>query len=134
VIGLIYRAADALRRRTLAADHGRMGEDLAHRYLRRRGLTIVARNYRPRSGMGELDLVAWHGKTLVFVEVKTRAGEEFGPPDRAVDIAKRDHLRRTAADYARRAGVAWEQTRFDIVSVVLEKPVNIEWFRDAFPR
>jgi putative endonuclease len=131
VLSLIYRAADALRRRSPGADHGRLGEDLAHRYLRRRGCTIVARNYRPRSGAGEIDLVAWQGETLVFVEVKTRATAEFGQPDRAVDAEKRQHLTRAARDYARRAGVGWDRTRFDIVAVVLS-PRNIAWTRDAF--
>jgi putative endonuclease len=91
----------------------------------------VARNYRPRAGAGEIDLVAWHREKLVFVEVKTRAGAEFGQPDRAVDAEKRLHLRRAARDYARRAGAEWEQTRFDIVAVVLS-PRRIEWVRDAF--
>jgi putative endonuclease len=131
VLALIYRFADALRRRSRAAGHGRLGEDMAHRYLRSRGCTIVARNYRPRSGTGEIDLVAWHGEKLVFVEVKTRSNTEFGQPDRAVDAEKRRHLARAARDYARRAGVGWDRTRFDIVSVVLS-PRRIEWFRDAF--
>ena len=104
---------------------------MAHRYLRSRGCTIVARNYRPRSGTGEIDLVAWHGEKLVFVEVKTRATVEFGQPDRAVDAEKRQHLGRAARDYARRAGVGWDRTRFDIVAVVLS-PRRIEWIRDAF--
>lgn len=134
MIGLLYRAADALRRRSLGNDHGRMGEDLAHRYLRRQGCTVVARNYRTRSGSGEIDLVAWHGNTLVFVEVKTRASAEFGEPDRAVDAEKRKHLHRAAIDYARRANVEWTRTRFDIVSVVLDNPVRIEWIREAFRR
>jgi putative endonuclease len=132
VIGLLYRAADALRRRSLENDHGRMGEDLAHRYLRRHGCTVVARNYRTRSGSGEIDLVAWHGDTLVFVEVKTRATSEFGEPERAVDAEKRLHLHHAALDYARRANVEWTRTRFDIVSIVLGKPVRIEWIRAAF--
>ena len=85
--GRVYRAADALRRRARADNHGMIGEDLAHRYLRSQGCTIVARNYRTRSGSGEIDLVAWHGGVLVFVEVKTRESSEFGPPDRAVDEA-----------------------------------------------
>jgi putative endonuclease len=131
VLALIYRFADALRRRSRAADHGRLGEDMAHRYLRGRGCTIVARNYRPRSGMGEIDLVAWHGDKLVFVEVKTRSSAEFGQPDRAVDTEKRQHLARAARDYARRAGVGWDRTRFDILAVVLW-PRRIEWIRDAF--
>jgi putative endonuclease len=132
MISLLYRAADALRRRRYPDDHGRVGEDLAHRYLRSHGCTVVARNYRTRSGSGELDLVAWHGPTLVFVEVKTRATAEFGPPDRAVDAEKRAHLRRAARDYARRAGVEFRKTRFDIVSIVLSNPPKIEWLRDAF--
>ena len=131
MIGLVYRAADALRRR-LGQPHGRMGEDMAHRYLRRHGCTVVARNYRTPAGSGEVDVVAWQGGTLLFVEVKTRASAEFGEPDRAVDEEKQQHLRLAARDYARRAGVAWEKTRFDIVTVVLTRPPHIEWLRDAF--
>ncbi|HEV2445932.1 MAG TPA: YraN family protein [Candidatus Sulfopaludibacter sp.] len=132
MIGLLYRAADALRRRAFPDNHGRMGEDAAHRYLRRRGCTVVARNYRPRSGPGEIDLVAWEGDRLVFVEVKTRATAEFGTPDRAVDEAKRAAVERAAREYASRANVGWEKARFDIVSVVLGRPMRIEWQRDAF--
>ena len=131
MIGFVYRIADALRRRSLAGNHGHLGEDLAHRYLRCRGCTIVARNYRPPSGRGEIDLVVWHGAKLVFVEVKTRQNAEFGEPERAVDADKRQHLTRAARDYARRAGVEWNQVRFDIVAVLLS-PRRIEWFRDAF--
>jgi putative endonuclease len=132
VFGPIYRAADALRHRSHPADHGQIGEDLAHRYLQRQGLTIVARRYRPRSGGGEIDLVAWHGETLVFVEVKTRATAEFGAPERAVDAEKERYLRRAGRDYARRAAIEWSRVRFDIVSIVLTDPPFIEWFPDAF--
>jgi len=132
VLGWFYRIADAVRRRTLAGNTGRIGEDLAHRYLRRRGCKVVARNYRPRSSAGEIDLVVRHGEVLVFVEVKTRSQTEFGPPDRAVDREKQEHLRRAARDYARRAETSWDQTRFDIVNVVLMEPPLIEWVRDAF--
>ncbi len=132
MIRLLYRAADALRRRKLSDNHGRIGEDMAHRYLREHGCTVVARNYRARSGQGEIDLVAWHGEQLVFVEVKTRSTVDFGTPDRAVDEDKRIALERTAREYARRANVGWEKIRFDIVSVVLGKPVKVDWMQDAF--
>jgi len=132
MMGLLYRAADALRRRSQQEDHGRMGEDAAHRYLRRHGCTIVARNYRMRSGGGEIDLVVWHGRKLVFVEVKTRESDDFGAPESAVDAEKRANLRRASQDYARRAGVDWDKTRFDIVSVVLARPMRIDWIQDAF--
>jgi len=132
MMGLLYRAADALRRRAPGADSGRTGEDLAHRYLRRRGCTIVARNYRTRSGSGEVDLIAWDGGILVFVEVKTRLRDDFGEPATAVDHDKRELLKRAARDYARRADVDFELSRFDIVSVLLSKPPRIDWQRDAF--
>ena len=133
-MGLLYRAADAVRSRYLQHDHGRLGEDMAHRYLRRHGCTVVARNYRTRSGSGEIDIVAWHGQTLVFVEVKTRQTAEFGAPERAVDAEKRQRLQVAGRDYARRSGVLPERTRFDVVSVVLGDMPQIEWKRDAFAR
>jgi putative endonuclease len=132
VIGLLYRAADALRRWKLADDHGRIGEDLAHRYLRKHGCTIVARRYRPPAGGGEIDIVAWHRSKLVFVEVKTRASGEFGSPERAVDQVKQAVLARTGRDYARRAEVEWHNVRFDIVSIILGRPPEVEWLQDAF--
>jgi putative endonuclease len=92
---------------------------------------VVARNYRPPAGGGEIDIIAWEAKWLAFVEVKTRANQDFGSPDAAVDEEKREFLRRAARDYARRAGVAWECVRFDLVNVVLE-PRHVELFRDAF--
>jgi putative endonuclease len=132
VIRLFYRAADRIRQRRYPGNHGRIGEDMAHRYLQQHGCTVVARNYRPPASSGEIDLVAWEGDRLVFVEVKTRATDEFGQPDSAVDEEKRERLAWAAAEYARRAGVAWERTRFDIVSVLLNRESKIEWQRDAF--
>ncbi|HLI85739.1 MAG TPA: YraN family protein [Bryobacteraceae bacterium] len=132
MIGWLYSAADRLRRWKLADDHGRIGEDLAHRYLRKRGCTIVARRYRPLAGGGEIDIVAWHGGKLVFVEVKTRASGDFGAPERAVDEWKQSVLARAGREYARRAGVEWRNVRFDIVSILLSRPPQIEWLPDAF--
>ena len=131
-MGLLYRAADVLRRRTLRDNTGRTGEDLAHRYLRARGCTVVARNYRTRSGSGEIDIIARHDDMVVFVEVKTRSTSDFGEPERAVDVQKREKIRRAAQDYLRRVELEWKQARFDIVSIVLAKPVRIDWIRDAF--
>ena len=131
-MGLLYRAADRLRQRRYADNHGRIGEDLAHRFLRARGCTVVARNYRTLSGSGEIDLVVWDGPKLAFIEVKTRASEEYGPPESAVDAEKRGRVELAARDYARRAEIPWQDTRFDIVSIVLERTPRIEWLRDAF--
>ena len=134
----LYRLADLVRdrgrQRVWAKDQasGRRGEDLAHRFLRRRGMVIVARNYMPPFGGADLDLVGWMDGTLTFIEVKSRAAGETEAPERAVDAEKERLLERSARDYARRAGVEWGRARFDIVSVVLGKPPRIEWFEDAF--
>jgi putative endonuclease len=134
----LYRLADRARHRVRkrrwdpAQAAGRRGEDLAHRYLERRGFTVVARNYRPPSGGGEIDLVAWQGDTLVFVEVKSRAKDEFGAPERNVDQEKRAALLRTGRDYARRAGVPWERVRFDLLSILFTEPPSINHRADAF--
>lgn len=113
--------------------HGRLGEDLAHRFLRRQGLTIVARNFHQRAGRGELDIVARDRGVLVFVEVKTRATAAFGSPARAVDRDKEKDLRRAAHEYLRRAGADPQLARFDLVNIVLSEPPAIEWIPDAFP-
>lgn len=135
----LYRLADAARNlyrshhSTPEQAHGRRGEDLAHRFLRRQGLTIVARNFHQRAGRGELDIVAWDRQTLVFVEVKTRASAAFGSPGRAVGIDKEKDLRRAAGEYLRRRGAAAESARFDLVNIVLAQPPEIQWIKDAFP-
>ncbi len=138
MISLLYsladRARDHARRRRGDPDlaSGRRGEDLAHRFLRRLGFTVVARNYRPHTGGGEIDIVAWDKEQLVFIEVKTRATREFGTPDRAVDPEKQAYIHRAGREYARRAGVEWDLVRFDIIGIVLTRPPEIELLRDAF--
>lgn len=121
------------RRRHMTDDHalGRRGEDLAQRFLQRAGMIIVDRNYRMASGAGEVDLVAWEGDTLVFVEVKSRKTDEYGSPDRAIGLAKEASLVRTGREYARHAEVSWERVRFDVVTVVFRKPPEITHVRDT---
>jgi len=129
----LYRLADRLRYRR-HADAGKRGEDLAHRYLRDRGLLVVARNWRPPQGGGEIDLIACEtsvsGDTLVFVEVKFRTSDEWGTPERNVDDEKRIALRRAARDYVRRARADPERVRFDVIAIT---GGGIEHLRDAFP-
>ena len=79
---------------------GERGEAAAERCLRRQGLKIVSR--RNRAVLGELDLVAVDGRTIVFVEVKTRESHEAGHPAEAVDAAKQKRLTRLALAYLRR--------------------------------
>ena len=132
-LGPLYRLADRLRYRR-HADAGKHGEDLAHRYVRGVGLLVVARNWRPPQGGGEIDLIACEssasGDTLVFIEVKFRASDEWGTPERNVDDEKRIALRRAARDYVRRARADPERVRFDVIAITSGA---IEYLRNAFP-
>ena len=113
---------------------GRRGEDLAHRYLQARGFKVVARNFRTRSGSAEIDLVAWQGAQIVFIEVKSRATADYGAPDRAVDADKQRKILRAAGEYLHRTGANWESARFDVVNVVFGPELAISHVEDAFSR
>ncbi len=102
------------------------------RFLQARGFIVVARNFRARSGHGEIDLVAWDAETLVFVEVKSAIDDERGSPDRAIDRYKREHLEWAARAYLGKARIPWEQSRFDIVTVVGQANPRIEHYPAAF--
>jgi putative endonuclease len=134
----LYEIADVLRHNARARNlhptqaMGRRGEDIAHRFLQRAGITIVARNYRTASGSGEIDLIGWEGESLVVIEVKSRQTDEYGSPDRAVGTEKKFALVRTAREFARHAEVPWERVRFDIVTVVFGTPPAVTHFRDVF--
>ena len=97
---------------------GRTGEDLACDELRRRGYAILDRRYRTRSG--ELDIIARDGRTLVFVEVKTRGSSRFGTPLEAVTAAKRRQVVAMAADYLARRRPGAVTCRFDVAAVTFD--------------
>jgi putative endonuclease len=106
---------------------GRLGEELAADFLRRQGFRLVAANFkigvgRDRRGtlvQAEIDLVAYEGDTLCFVEVKTRASDRFAAPEANVDLRKQRQITRAARAYRRLLGLAEEAYRFDVVSVLL---------------
>ena len=135
---LIWKLSDAARqlreRKTLPPDValGKRGEDLAHRYLVRAGMPVLARNYRPGGGEVEIDIVARDGEKTIFVEVKSRRTAEFGSPERAIGQEKIINIIRAARGYATRAGIDWSQVRFDIVTVVFEPALSIVHLQDAF--
>ena len=101
---------------------GLEGEQEALFFLRRRGYTVVARRWTSAKVRGDLDLVAWHGKTLSFVEIKTRTTRDAVPAESAVDQSKRSQLRKLARVYL--SGFPEQKrreilTRFDVVSIYL---------------
>jgi putative endonuclease len=96
------------------------GEDAAYFYLRRKGYTVVARRWSSGDVPGDIDLIAWHGSMLCFVEVKTRTARDLNPAESAVDSHKRTTLRRLARRYVRQLPQeAAPPVRFDVISVYL---------------
>ncbi len=96
---------------------GARGEKLAARHLRRQGYRILLRQFRGKAG--EIDIIARDHDTLVFIEVKTRQSEKFGPPQEAVDLKKQRHIARVAWEYVRLLDNPQVKMRFDIVEVIL---------------
>lgn len=105
---------------------------MASEELARQGYRIVERNCRSR--WGELDVVAYHGETLVFVEVKARRGTQFGDPAAAVDRRKQQRLVRLAQRYLAHRRLGEPLCRFDIVVVDqrAEGQFRIEVIPNAF--
>ncbi len=110
---------------------GKRGEDLAAAYLAETGFRIVERNYRCR--FGEIDIVAEEGKTLVFVEVKSRRSAAYGGPLLAVDARKQGKISRVSLHYLAERNACHRPARFDVVAVTL-RPAghSIELVRNAF--
>ena len=115
-------------------DLGGRGETLAYWYLRQAGYTVVARNWRARSGAGELDLVGWEGPILAFVEVKTRTSEAAGRPEEAVSQIKQKRVIKAAKEYLRQLRRKPMSCRFDVVSVSLdpEEGLQVRLIKNAF--
>ena len=109
-------------------DRGKDAEARAATFLEAQGLRIVARNYRGR--YGEIDLIATHGATLVFVEVRARASNAFGGAAASITAAKREKLTRTALQYLATLART-PPCRFDAV-LLTGDTAPVEWIQDAF--
>jgi putative endonuclease len=111
------------------------GETAAFFYLRGQGYTVVARRWLSGNLPGDIDLIAWLGAQLCFVEVKTRTARDDTPAETAVDSHKRNTLRRLARQYVRQLpGETAPPVRFDVLSVYLvpgEKR-QFQHFKGAF--
>ena len=94
---------------------GDRGENVAARYLRGLGYKIIVRNFRCE--MGEIDIIARDGRTLVFVEVKTRVSDE-PTPEENVNDPKQHQITKAAKFYLSRYGVPQPPARFDVVAIV----------------
>ena len=107
---------------------GVSGENQAESYLRSKGLKWVASNWRTK--WGEIDLIMKDGRTLVFVEVKTRKDRDgFGEPEEAVHVFKQSRILKSAMTYLQKTGTEDGPVRFDVVSI---GPFGLRHIPDAF--
>ena len=106
---------------------GKVGEDKAVAYLKKQGFKITERNYK--NAFGEIDVIAKDGEYTVFIEVKTRTGEEFGAPSEAVDYCKRQKYTRIAEAYLVSKGLVDSACRFDVIEI---ENGEINHIKDAF--
>jgi putative endonuclease len=110
---------------------GKKGENLALRFLKKKGYRIIEQNYACK--MGEMDLIAKEKDTLVFIEVKTRTSMDFGPPQLAVTEFKQRQLSKVALNFLKEKKVEDAKARFDVVAILLTPGrEEIELIRDAF--
>jgi putative endonuclease len=125
-----------LSRQQSSRQKGDRGEELALRYLAKKGYEPLERNYRTRHG--EIDLVVRGERALVFVEVKLRRGTEFGDPLEAVTPRKQAQVRLMAEQYLAERGddfvTGFDEVRFDVVGILASgagRP-TIRHIEDAF--
>ena len=116
----------------MSRQEGLQGEALVAEYLRNNGFKLVAHGYFCR--FGEIDLIAWEGNTLCFIEVKTRTNLEMGLPREYVTYSKQKKLRKTALFYLANKNLDCV-CRFDVAEVYAENgfdKARIVYLRDAF--
>ena len=111
----------------------RLGEEIAAKYLRDKGYKIIDKNFR--KGYGEIDIIAIQGRTLVFIEVKTRTSNRFGTPFEQITPFKIRALERTALFYKKLHPNLPDGLRIDAVSIELDSfnnPSNIELIQNVY--
>lgn len=111
---------------------GRKGEELGVKYLKKKNYKIVERRFR--LFRGEIDIIASHKNTLVFVEVKTRKNAQFGYPEESITPAKQKQIRKIAQGYLTINKLRGVECRFDVLSILYhpQKGYSIHHFQDAF--
>jgi len=110
---------------------GEKGESMAARYLKKKGYKILEKNYR--IPLGEIDIIAKDGKTIVFVEVKSRRSAQFGSPKWAITPKKQRKISMVALQYLKTTEQSTAKARFDVVTVIAtQDKQKIELIKNAF--
>ncbi len=114
---------------------GKRGENYAAKHLRRHGMRIIARNRT--HGKGEIDLIGIEGEFLVFVEVRTRASEDYQTPEASIRHHKRQTVARTVRRLVRKHKTAGLRPRIDVVAIIwpegAKKPAMVRHHRGVIP-
>ncbi|MEI6125470.1 MAG: YraN family protein [Pseudomonadota bacterium] len=110
---------------------GERGEEIAIGFLKKNKYKILNKNYR--CPFGEIDIIAQQGKTLSFIEVKTRSSELFGAPQEAVHLQKQKKISRAALAFIQRYQLEDRAARFDVITVkLLPGGVTVDLIQNAF--
>ncbi len=119
-------------KKVLAHELGRSGESVALEYLKAKKYKIVEKGFRFLRG--EIDIIAYDGRTLVFVEVKTRKSVKFSQPEESITPAKRKQLRKVAQGYLLRRNIQDVECRFDVLSLTFDdlEGYTVKHISDAF--
>ena len=114
-------------------DRGTRGEMIAVRHLRQNGYTILIKNFRDTISRGEIDIIARYGEEIVFVEVKSGRGKQFGPPETWVHTRKQQRIARAAQRYLQDHQLFDAPCRFDVIGIMLDQtPPHITHIEQAF--
>lgn len=110
---------------------GRWGELKAKNFLTKKGYKVIRENFRVK--LGEIDLIVKKKNILVFVEVKTRKTNYFGPPQAAVNFEKREKIRTIARIFLMKNNYKKYKKRFDVIAIIYKnKKYSIEHYRNTF--
>ncbi|UCC41051.1 MAG: YraN family protein [Candidatus Aminicenantes bacterium] len=111
---------------------GRSGEEVALQYLEKNKYRIIARSFR--MFRGEIDIIAYDRKTLVFVEVKTRKSRAFGSPEESVNLSKQRQIQKIALGFLAKNNLQNIECRFDVISLLFaeNEGYSIQHIKNAF--
>lgn len=110
---------------------GKLGEDIAVKFFESQNIKIIKRNYFTK--FGEIDLIGFENKTIIFIEVKLRYSSGFGVPYESVNQKKLDRLRKSALMFLSENNYGEIDCRFDVLSlqyIPVDESFKVEWFKD----
>jgi len=106
---------------------GGFGEEIALRYMKARGYSVIEKNFR--TPFGEIDLIVERDGCVVFLEVKTRISERFGPPLSAVTWKKKKRVIKNCQYYLKSRKILWGPCRIDVMGIKLDRSFRVEIIR-----